>query len=345
MSFEPNTELLHYRLIEKIGEGGMGVVWKALDTTLDREVAIKILPDDVTFNAARLGRFEREAKAVAALAHPNIMSVFEFRSEGDTVFMVTELLEGRSLREALAEGPLPARKAAEIARQVARGLAAAHAKGFVHRDLKPENIFLTDEGRAKILDFGLAASTGPGVGSQSDETHTPTATVLTSPGSVMGTVDYMSPEQARGEEVDHRSDIFSLGALLYEMVTGVKPFRRDSAPETLTAVLREDPTPPSADSVSETRMPAGLERVVMRCLEKLPAERFQSASDLSFAVENALGTTSTYSTEIPAMAAVPSASDTSCGCCRCWGCCSWPPACCWGGAPVTPAAATRPTPS
>ena len=305
MSFEPGTNLLHYRLIEKIGEGGMGVVYKALDTTLDREVAVKILPDDVVHNATRLARFEREAKAVAALAHPNIMAVFEFRTEGEVVFMVNELLEGQSLREALADGPLPARKAAEIARQVARGLAAAHAKGFVHRDLKPDNVFITDEGRAKILDFGLAASGDNGGLSQGDETHTPTATVLTSPGSVMGTVDYMSPEQARGEEVDHRSDIFSLGTLLYEMLTGVKPFHRDSAPETLTAVLREDPTPRSPDTVSGGRMPAALERVVLRCLEKKPAERFQSASDLAFAVENALGTSTTYSTEIEAVYSGP----------------------------------------
>ncbi len=305
MSFEPGKELLHYRLIEKIGEGGMGVVWKAVDTTLDREVAIKILPEEVAYNPARLGRFEREAKAVAALAHPNIMSVFDFRSEGETVFMVTELLEGRSLREALADGPLPARKAADIARQVARGLAAAHSKGIVHRDLKPENIFLTDESRAKILDFGLAASSGPGGLDQGDETHSPTATVLTSPGSIMGTVDYMSPEQARGQEVDHRSDIFSLGTLLYEMLTGVKPFHRDSAPETLTAVLREDPTPPASDTVSGGRMPAAMERVVLRCLEKQPAERFQSASDLAFAVENALGTSTTYSREMEAVYSGP----------------------------------------
>jgi len=306
MSFEPNSELLHYRLIEKIGEGGMGVVWKAFDTTLDRDVAIKILPDDVVNNTTRLARFEREAKAVAALAHPNIMSVFEFRHEGDTVFMVTELLEGRSLRDACLEGPLPARKAADVARQVARGLAAAHAKGFVHRDLKPENIFLTDEGRAKVLDFGLAASSGyPADSGDRDETHTPTRTVLTSPGAVMGTVDYMSPEQARGEEVDHRSDIFSLGTVLYEMLTGVRPFRRDTAPETMTAVLREDPTSPSAESKTEVRMPASLERVVLRCLEKLPAERFQSASDLAFAVENAIGTTTTYSNEVEAAPAAP----------------------------------------
>ncbi len=306
MSFEPNSELLHYRLVEKIGEGGMGVVWKAFDTTLDRDVAIKILPDDVVNNAARLARFEREAKAVAALAHPNIMSVFEFRHEGDTAFMVTELLEGRSLRDACAEGPLPARKAAEIARQVARGLAAAHAKGFVHRDLKPENVFLTNEGRAKILDFGLAASSGyPADSGSGDETHTPTRTVLTSPGAVMGTVDYMSPEQARGEEVDHRSDIFSLGTVLYEMLTGVRPFRRDTAPETMTAVLREDPTAPSTNSKTEVRMPASLEREVLRCLEKLPAERFQSASDLAFAVENAIGNTATYSNELEAAPAGP----------------------------------------
>jgi Tol biopolymer transport system component len=253
---EAGQSLLHYRLVEKIGEGGMGVVWKAIDTTLDREVAIKILPDAVAKDADRLARFEREAKAVAALAHPNILAVHGFGREGESTYMVTELLDGESLRARLGEGAIPARKAAELARQVARGLAAAHEKGFVHRDLKPDNIFVTREGRA---------------------------------GAVMGTADYMSPEQVRGEVVDHRSDLFSFGAVLYEMVHGRRPFHRDTMAETMTAILREDP-PSRTDSSPD--VPVGLERVVQRCLEKQPAERFQSASDLAFAVESAASTSS-----------------------------------------------------
>jgi Tol biopolymer transport system component len=301
MAIESGQMLRSYRLVEQIGEGGMGVVWKAVDTTLDRDVAIKFLTEDVVNDALRLARFEREAKSVAALAHPNILSVFEFGREDDVVFMVTELLDGQSLREWLTEGPLPPRKAAEIARQVAHGLAAAHAKGFVHRDLKPENIFVSRDGRAKVLDFGLAAPARLGRDAEPRATHTPTATELTSPGAVMGTVDYMSPEQVRGEEVDHRSDIFSLGTLLYEMVTSVRPFHRDTTPETMTAILREDPAP--APDTSAAQMPPGLERVVRRCLEKQPEERFQSASDLAFAVENAIGTTTTHSGRQEAIAA------------------------------------------
>jgi len=305
MAIEAGQMLRNYRLVEKIGEGGMGVVWKAVDTTLDRNVAIKILPEDVVNNAVRLARFEREAKAIAALAHPNILLVFEFGREGDVVFMVTELLEGKSLREWLADGPLPPRKAAEIARQVARGLAAAHAREFVHRDIKPENIFVSREGRAKILDFGLAASSRLAGSAARDATHTPTETELTSPGTVLGTVDYMSPEQTRGEEVDHRSDVFSLGTVLYEMLTGVRPFHRETTPETMTAVLREDPAPPSDDSA--VQMPPALERVVRRCLEKQPEERFQSSSDLAFAVDNAASTTTVHSSEEDVISAEPAA--------------------------------------
>jgi WD40 repeat protein len=300
MAIEAGQMLRNCRLVEKIGEGGMGVVWKAIDTTLDREVAVKILPEDVANNAVRLARFEREAKAVAALAHPNILAVYDFGREDDIVYMVTELLEGKSLRESMSDGPLPPRKAAEIARQIARGLAAAHAKGFVHRDLKPENVFVSPEGRAKVLDFGLAAPSRLGRSVEQNDTHTPTETELTSPGAVMGTADYMSPEQVRGEEVDHRSDIFSLGTLLYEMVTGVRPFRRQTAPETMTAVLREDPAP--APDNSAIQIPPALYRVVERCLEKQPEERFQSASDLAFAVENALGTVTTHSSHQQAIA-------------------------------------------
>jgi len=298
MSVGPGKTLQQYRLTDKVGEGGMGEVWRAVDTSLDRQVAIKILPEAVAANPDRLARFEREAKAVAALAHPNILTVYDFGRVGATTYMVTELLEGQVLRERLAGGPLPQRKAAELGRQIARGLAAAHEKGFVHRDLKPENVFVTADGRAKILDFGLASSMPAGAAS---DTRTPTATGLTAPGAVLGTVDYMSPEQVRGEGADHRSDIFSFGSLLYEMLTGERPFHRATAAETMTAVLREDPGATS-DTNASAVLPA-LDRVVRRCLEKRPEERFQSASDLAFAVENALGTTSSASGAYAALAA------------------------------------------
>jgi hypothetical protein len=243
-------------------------------------------------------RFEREAKAVAALAHPNILAVYDFGREGETTYMVTELLEGETLRQRLAEGPIPARKAAELARQVARGLAAAHEKGFVHRDLKPDNVFITREGRAKVLDFGLAA-TAAGGDAPDPPTDTPTRTELTTPGAVVGTADYMSPEQVRGEKVDHRSDIFSFGSVLYEMISGRQPFRRDTMAETMTAVLRADAPAGSTDGAE---FPAALERVVRRCLEKRPEERFQSASDLAFAVDSAAGVSTVTADRIEAVA-------------------------------------------
>ena len=305
MDQETGNQLGHYRLLDKLGEGGMGVVWRAQDTTLDREVAIKILPASVADNPDRLARFEREAKAVAALAHPNILNVYDFGRDGDATYMVTELLDGESLRERLSSGSLPARKAAELGRQIARGLAAAHEKGVVHRDLKPDNVFVTREGRAKILDFGLAAITTPGGASAATATHTPTETELTSPGSVLGTVEYMSPEQVRGESVDHRADIFSFGTLLYEMLTAIRPFRRETAAETMTAILREDPTAP--DESTAAQIPLPLERILRRCLEKQPEERFQSASDLAFAVESALGSATATSGVV---AAVPARSST-----------------------------------
>ena len=299
MSIGPGSLLLHYRIAEKIGEGGMGVVWKARDTRLDRDVAVKILPEEVARQPDRLARFEREAKAVAALAHPNILAVHDFGHQDETAYMVTELLEGETLRDRLGDGAVPARKAAEVARQVARGLAVAHDKGFVHRDLKPENIFITREGRAKILDFGLA-SLADDPATQRDDT--PTRTELTTPGAVVGTANYMSPEQVRGERLDHRSDIFSFGTVLYEMLTGRQPFQRETVAETMTAVLRSDPHEGSMKSGEA--IPPALERVVRRCLEKRTEERFQSASDLAFAVENSIGT-STTEAPIVGDAAIP----------------------------------------
>ena len=216
--------LAHFRVVDKLGEGGMGEVYRAEDTKLDREVAIKVLPEAVAQDSDRLARFEREAKAVAALSHPNILAVYDFGSDEGLAFVVTELLEGETLRDRLDQAALSPRKAADLGRQVARGLAAAHDKGIVHRDLKPENLFLTRDGRIKILDFGLATEVlTSGAAGSTEESQVETRTSLTTPGTVLGTVGYMSPEQVRGEGADARSDIFSFGSVLYEMIGGALP--------------------------------------------------------------------------------------------------------------------------
>jgi dipeptidyl aminopeptidase/acylaminoacyl peptidase len=263
----------------------MGEVWKARDTRLNREVAIKVLPEKVAKDPEALARFEREAKAVAALSHPNVLGIFDLGKDGETAYAVTELLAGETLRERLAEGPLPQRKALEYALQVAQGLAAAHEKGIVHRDLKPENLFLTSDGRIKILDFGLAKVTAP----EAENTRSPTAMAQTEPGTVMGTVGYMSPEQVRGRPVDKRSDIFSLGSILYEMLTGERAFRGDSPAETMAAIAQKDP-PELAESAG--RFPMAVERILRHCLEKRPEDRFDTAHDLAFAIETAMGVSS-----------------------------------------------------
>jgi len=282
-----------YEILESIGSGGMGEVYRARDTKLDRDVAVKVLPDDVADNEDRLIRFEREAKAVAALSHPNILEIYDFGTDGGTAFAVTELLDGESLRQRLDQGPLPARKTAEIGSKIALGLAAAHDAGVIHRDLKPGNIFLTRDGRVKILDFGLASLQLPG--SSSNQSESPTVTRHTDPGTVLGTVGYMSPEQVRGEPADHRSDIFSLGSVLYEMTTGARAFARGTAAETMTAILRED-LPETEESGSA--MPPNLDRIIRHCLEKQPDERFQSARDLAFHLSSSSGA-STTTTGIP----------------------------------------------
>ena len=271
-----------YEITAKLGEGGMGEVYRARDSKLDREVAIKVLPAHLASDAEALSRFEREAKAVAALSHPNILAIFDFGREGETAFAAMELLEGETLRERLVAGALPARKALEIAAQVARGLAAAHERGIVHRDLKPDNLFLTQDGQVKILDFGLARQ-AERHDSQSQLLAAPTQGPGTAPGAVLGTVGYMSPEQVRGEPADHRSDIFSLGVVLYEMLTGRRAFARDSSVETMTAILREEPQ--ELESLGEKFSPS-LVRLLQHCLEKRPAERFQSARDLSFDLQS-----------------------------------------------------------
>jgi eukaryotic-like serine/threonine-protein kinase len=288
MPLTSGTKLGPYEILAPIGAGGMGEVYRAKDTRLGRDVALKILPGSFARDADRLRRFEQEARAVAALNHPNILAVFDIgqHSEGGhdvSPFLVSELLEGESLRVALDRGPLPQRKTIEYGVQIAYGLAAAHDKGIVHRDLKPENIFITKDGRIKILDFGLAKLAQKGV--DPDE---PTLTAShTAAGMVMGTASYMAPEQVRGESVDPRTDIFAFGAVLYEMLSGVRAFRRDTPAETMTAVLKDDP--PELSDGTHLVSPS-LERIVRRCLEKNPEQRFQSARDLSFALSALSGT-------------------------------------------------------
>ncbi|HEX8294012.1 MAG TPA: protein kinase [Pyrinomonadaceae bacterium] len=286
MALSPETRLGRYEIRSLLGEGGMGEVYLARDPKIGRDVAVKVLPAQFSADAERLARFEQEACAAGALNHPNVLAVLDVGQHDGAPFVVSELLEGETLREKLRGAPLLLRKAVDYASQVARGLAAAHERGIVHRDLKPENIFITSDGRAKILDFGLAKLT-QGDGRQS-QTEIPTWRVDTDPGTVMGTVGYMAPEQVRGRRVDHRADIFSFGAVLYEMLTGRRAFRGESAADALSAVLREDPP---ALSESNRNVSPALERLVLHCLEKDPAARFHSASDLAFALEALSGAT------------------------------------------------------
>jgi eukaryotic-like serine/threonine-protein kinase len=271
----------HYQIISLLGKGGMGEVYRARDTRLGREVAIKVLPREYSADADRLRRFEREARAAGMLNHPNILTIYDVGIHDGAPYLVSELLEGVTLREQLRGAALPLRRAFDYAVQMARGLAAAHDKGIVHRDLKPENLFITKDGRLKILDFGLAKLRQPPPGSAVD-TGAPTHPLNTAPGVVMGTVGYMSPEQVRAEEVDHRSDIFAFGAILYEMLAGLPAFRGASAAETMNAVLKEEP---SDLSQTNRNIAPALERLMRRCLEKSAEERFQSARDLAFALE------------------------------------------------------------
>ena len=300
VSFAPGDRLGPYRIDAPLGAGGMGEVYRARDTKLDRDVAVKVLPAHLAEAPEALARFEREAKSVAALSHPGILAIHDFGREGTTSFAVMELLEGETLRHRLAGGALPFRKAVDYAGQVAQGLAAAHARGVVHRDLKPENLFVTSDGRVKILDFGLARQ-DTAVGRGADDTHSPTLARATDPGTVLGTVGYMSPEQVRGHAADARSDIFSFGAVLHEMLTGRRAFQRDTAAETMTAILKEEPTAlASGIDTTAVGLPPGLARLVSRCLEKNPEERFQSARDLGFALEAASTTSTSHGFPIPA---------------------------------------------
>lgn len=281
------TRLGPYEIQSPLGAGGMGEVYRARDTRLGRDVAVKVLTESFARDPERLRRFEQEARSVAALNHPNILALYDIGSQDGRPYLVSELLEGQSLRQVLESGALPARKAVDYAVQVASGLAAAHEKGIVHRDLKPENIFITREGRAKILDFGLAKLTKP---TASGTTSPDGLTITSSPtqaGVVMGTAGYMSPEQVRAEMIDHQTDIFSFGAVLYEMISGQRAFHRDTAAETMTAILKEELPEWATDS--KIVSPA-LERIVRRCLEKKPEQRFQSARDLAFALGALSGT-------------------------------------------------------
>ncbi len=291
---EPGRSLVGQRLgpypIQALlGAGGMGEVYRAHDPRLGRDVAIKVLPAHLAADVAALARFEREVRAVAALSHPNILAIHDFGTDQAIAYAVMELLEGETLRQRLAKGPIPWRKAVRIAGQIAEGLAAAHAKGIIHRDLKPENVSIGDSDQVKILDFGLARVVPQG--------HAAGEPVVaaTQPGTIMGTIGYLSPEQARGEEAGRSSDIFAFGCLLYEMLSGRAPFARNTVAESLVAVLHDDPEPLAAEG---REVPPSLEALVLRCIEKRVADRFQSASDLAFALRSAGSTTGRLTTTV-----------------------------------------------
>lgn len=281
MGLSTGTRLGAYEIVAPLGKGGMGEVYRAIDTRLRREVAIKVLPEHLTKNPDALKRFEREARSLAALSHPNILTIFDVGTHGDMSYVVTELLEGQTLRKRLDGSSLPWKKALAIVIPIAEGLSAAQSKGVIHRDLKPENVFLTSDERVKILDFGLARQTDTKV--PDDITSAPTASgLLSEAGIPTGTLPYMSPEQVRGETLDTRSDIFSFGCMLYEMLSGRRPFSRSTTAETLAALLKEDPPDLSR---SGKEIPPELDHIVMRCLEKNRDRRFQSGRDLAFALQ------------------------------------------------------------
>src|SRR6266481_8276053 len=259
MTLAAGTKLGRYEIRSQLGAGGMGEVYRARDEKLNRDVAIKVLPASLSQDEDRLQRFEQEARAAGALNHPNILAVHDVGTHEGAPYIVAELLKGQELREQLNGGPVPQRKALDYAQQIAQCLAAAHEQGITHRDLKPENLFVTNDGRVKILDFGLAKLRPERNESASSEIAT--LKQITDPGTVMGTVGYMSPEQIRGAEADHRSDIFSFGAILYEMLAGQRAFQRETTAETMTAILREEP-PELSETNTKTSLP--LEKIVRR---------------------------------------------------------------------------------
>jgi len=288
MALPVGTRLGPYEIIAPLGAGGMGEVYRAHDSRLDRDVALKILPRDFCADQDRRLRFEREARASGQLNHPNILAVLDVGTQDDIPFIVTELLDGESLRQRLQAGALSQRKSIEIASQVARGLGAAHEKGIAHRDIKPENVFICSDGQVKILDFGLARLSSP------DSPGDATLTLQTASGIILGTAAYMSPEQARGQTTDTRSDIFSLGAVLYEMLSAQRPFVGDNYADLVSAILHQDPPP----FPPGTKILPPLERVTRRCLEKSPSERFQSARDLSFQLDSLISTVESGSSSV-----------------------------------------------
>ena len=286
MSEEAGARFGPYEILGHIATGGMGEVYRAHDPRLQRDVAIKLLPEHLVDDSDRLARFHKEARAIAALSHPNILTVYDTGEEGTKHYVVTEILEGETLRSRLRRGTIGVRKATEYAGAIAEGLAAAHNKGIVHRDIKPENLFLTNDGRLKILDFGLAAQAPELV---ENPGSSPTLPRLTSPGMILGTLGYLAPEQARGRATDHRADIFSLGAVLYEMLTGRHAFQGAGAVELLNSVLHDEPAAPSE---TDPRVPEALDLATLRCLAKDPDDRFQSARDLAFHLANLSGSLS-----------------------------------------------------
>jgi eukaryotic-like serine/threonine-protein kinase len=284
-------KLASYEVLDKLGEGGMGEVWRAHDQRLNRMVAIKMLPAALAADPGLRARFEQEARALGALNHPNIVTIYDVGQDDGHAYMVSELVDGESLRAVLNRGPVPVRKAVDFAGQIAEGMAAAHALGIIHRDLKPENVMVTKSGQVKLLDFGLAKQK-----TQADGDRTATLE-LSQPGTILGTAGYMSPEQVRAEPVDARSDIFSFGCVLYEMVSGRRAFRGGSAVETMHAILSAEPADFEGDAA---KLPPALSTIVRRCLEKRPEQRFQSAADLAFALKSISTIESTASLKMPA---------------------------------------------
>src|SRR5436190_19122662 len=292
MALAAGVKLGPYEIVAAVGTGGMGEVYRARDSRLMRDVAIKVLPSDLAGDPDRLRRFEQEAHAVGALNHPNILAIYDVGTYDGAPYLVTELLEGETLRQRLQHELLSVRKVVEYAIEMAHGLAAAHDGGIVHRDLKPENLFLTRDGRLKILDFGLARPIEGSIAADA-------AATATQSGIILGTVGYMAPDQVRGQPADTRADMFSCGVILHEMLAGVRPFRGESSVEVMQAILKEDPP----DLPSGRNIPPALDRVVRRCLEKSPGERLQSARDLAFFLQAISGSSSASGSAVAA--AVP----------------------------------------
>ena len=273
-SFQTGQQVAHYRIVGKIGAGGMGEVYRATDTKLGRDVALKVMPSELARDADRLARFQREARAVAALNHPHIVTIYSVEDAGGVHFLTMELVDGQPLDRLIPASGLALEQVVEIASALADALSAAHEKGIVHRDLKPANVMVTNDGRVKVLDFGLAKD----VSASENAEVTRTAAGVTQAGVVMGTPAYMSPEQIAGRAIDHRTDIFSLGVMLHEMSTGRRPFEGSSLAELSSAILRDTPA-----SIGEIRadLPSDLVRITRRCLEKDPRHRMQTARDVS----------------------------------------------------------------